>query len=69
MSNAAVLVIESRLAVVSERMQRAKLDKDRAGEMYGKASDYYKGLVQEELDLSSALECLADAQQEGVIAS
>ncbi len=69
MSNAAVTTLETRLENVTGRCARAKIEKDRCGETYGKASDYYRQLVQEELDLQDALNELADLQNEGRIRS
>jgi len=59
--------LEKRLEVVSERVSRAKADKERQEKHYVTARDYYNKLVQEEMDLSTAIEELSCLQQEGVI--
>lgn len=67
--NAAMEILASRLANIEERVVRAKQEKDRCGEHYGKASDHYKALVREEMELNTALEVLDSAAAEGVISS
>ena len=65
--NAAVDTLEKRLATVTERVVRARGEKERAEASAKVAVDYYRKLEQEEMDLASALEELAALQQEGLI--
>lgn len=67
--NAAVHTLEQRLENVTSRVARAKMEAKRTRVSNDTAQCYYRKLVQEEMDLSIALEELAALQQTGLIST
>jgi hypothetical protein len=68
-SNTAVNILEERLERTTGQVKSAKSRYERYKKVADEAQAYYRRLVQEETDLSVALDELRTLQQEGLIRS
>jgi hypothetical protein len=68
-SNLAVNILEERLERITGQIKSAKSESERYMKVAEDAQAYYRRLVQEETDLSVALDELRTLQQEGLIRS
>lgn len=69
MSNKAVDVLLTKLESVQDRIKRQAADYERVAKTAEETRLYLDSLVQEEMDLSTALEELYALQQEGLLRS